>query len=68
MKRMFYVSRFARLLAERDLERIQESAVRYNSKNGVTGILVCLGDTFFQVLEGKPSVFPSSQKNLLRVI
>jgi adenylate cyclase len=52
MKRMFYVSRFSRPLSKRDIEKIHSSAVRYNSQHGVTGILVCLGDTFFQVLEG----------------
>lgn len=56
MKRMFYVSRFARSLSKGDMERIHKSAVRFNSQNGITGILVCLGDVFFQVLEGKPKV------------
>lgn len=55
MKRMFYVSRFAYPLTKRDLEQIQKSAIRYNSEKGITGILVCLGDIFFQVLEGKPT-------------
>ena len=53
MKRMFYVSRFSRPLSKRDIEQIHSSAVRYNSQRGITGMLVCLGDTFFQVLEGK---------------
>lgn len=55
MKRIFYVSRFARSLRKQDLEQVHQSAVHYNSSNGITGILVCLGDTFFQVLEGKDS-------------
>jgi len=59
MKRMFYVSRFARPLTKRDMDRIHESAVRFNRKNGITGILVCLGDTFFQVLEGSPPTVDS---------
>ena len=74
MKRIFYVSRFARPLTERDIERIHEGAVRFNHRNGITGILVCLGDTFFQVLEGKPAVvdalygrilFDNRHKNVL---
>lgn len=52
MKRMYYVSSFARPLSERDLADIHETAVRNNRRGRVTGILVCLGDTFFQVLEG----------------
>lgn len=56
MKRIFYVSRFARPLTKRDIGAIQRSAVRYNHRHGVTGILVCLGDMFFQALEGKEAV------------
>lgn len=55
MKRLFYVSRFARPLTKSDTDRIHRSAVRFNRRNGITGILVCLGDSFFQVLEGKPA-------------
>jgi adenylate cyclase len=53
MRRLFYVSRFSRPLSNRDIEQIHNSAVRFNRQHGITGILVCLGDTFFQVLEGK---------------
>jgi class 3 adenylate cyclase len=56
MKRMYYVSRFARPLSKRDLANIHDTAVRNNQRNRVTGFLVCLGDTFFQVLEGPSSV------------
>ena len=56
MKRIFYASRFARPLTKRDIDAIRGSAVRYNHRHGVTGILVCLGDMFFQALEGKEAV------------
>lgn len=56
MKRLFYVSRFARPLTSRDIDAIRISAVRYNHERGITGILICLGDMFFQALEGKPTV------------
>lgn len=52
MKRMYYVSRFSHPLSKQDLADIEESAARNNSRWGVTGFLVCLGNTFFQVLEG----------------
>jgi len=55
MKRIHYVSRFARPLSNRDLADIHDSAVRNNQREGVTGFLVCLGNTFFQVLEGPAS-------------
>jgi class 3 adenylate cyclase len=53
MKRLFYASRFTRPLSKCDIDAIRESAVRYNHQHGITGILVCLGDMFFQALEGK---------------
>lgn len=56
MKRMFYVSRFSRPLSKSDIEKIHNSAARFNRQHGITGILVCLGDTFFQVLEGKRDI------------
>jgi class 3 adenylate cyclase len=52
MKRMFYVSRFARQLTKKDLADIHETALRNNRREQVTGFLVCLGDAFFQLLEG----------------
>lgn len=52
MRRIFYASRFARPLSKRDLTDIHETALRNNRREAVTGFLVCLGDTFFQALEG----------------
>lgn len=52
MKRMYYVSRFSRPLSEEDIEGIQKSSLRNNERCEITGFLVCLGDTFFQILEG----------------
>jgi class 3 adenylate cyclase len=52
MKRIYYVSRFSQRLSKRDLADIGKASMRNNPKERVTGFLVCLGDTFFQVLEG----------------
>ena len=56
MKRLFYVSRFTHPLTKRDIDAIRLSSIRYNREHGITGILVCLGDMFFQALEGKEEV------------
>ena len=56
MKRISYASRFARPLTKRDIDSIRVSAIRYNHEHGVTGFLVCLGDMFFQALEGKGAI------------
>ena len=55
MKRLYYVSRFARRLSNRDLEHIQSTSSQNNPRHRITGFLVCLGDTFFQLLEGPAS-------------
>ena len=34
------------------VENITEESIRWNSKHGITGILLCLEDRFFQFLEG----------------
>ena len=52
MKRMYYASRFARPLTGRDLAHIHSSSSAHNPRKRITGFLVCLGDTFFQLLEG----------------
>lgn len=52
MKRLYYVSRFTRRLSDRDLASIQSSSSEHNPRQRITGFLVCLGDTFFQLLEG----------------
>lgn len=52
MKRIKYVSEFARPLEPRDIEALEEQCVRNNQKLGVTGVLMVSGNLFFQVIEG----------------
>ena len=52
MRRLVYLSRFARDLTPADIQSIGQKARQRNRERGVTGFLVCLGDIFFQVLEG----------------
>ena len=52
MKRIYYVSRFSHELKPAELEAIQRVSQQNNPRKQITGFLVCLGDTFFQVLEG----------------
>jgi hypothetical protein len=49
---MYYVSRFSRRLSKRDIEKIHEASARNNPRSKITRFLVCLGDSFFQLLEG----------------
>ena len=66
MKRLFYVSRFSRPLAKHDIDAIRESAIRYNRLHRVTGILVCLGDMFFQALEGEEAIVDELYNDRIR--
>lgn len=52
MKRIYYVSRFSKKLRPEELGAIDQISRKKNPKQQITGFLVCLGDTFFQVLEG----------------
>jgi class 3 adenylate cyclase len=57
MKRVVYLSRFARELTANELQEIGRTARRRNAERGITGFLVCLDGIFFQLLEGpEPAV------------
>jgi hypothetical protein len=52
LNQLIYVSSATRKLDESDLAKILESAVRNNSVNDVTGMLLYASGNFLQVLEG----------------
>jgi adenylate cyclase len=52
LKRIKYVSRFARPLATGDVEALATRAARKNEQLGLSGMLVTTGRLFLQVLEG----------------
>lgn len=58
LKRIKYVSRFARSLEVGDVEKLAAKAAKKNEQLGLTGMLVTTGRLFLQVLEG-----PSEQVN-----
>lgn len=49
---LIYVSTAREELSVAELDRILESAAKYNAASGVTGVLLYAGGTFMQVLEG----------------
>jgi hypothetical protein len=55
MKRIKYVSQFARELSEDDLAGLEAQCIRNNQETGITGVLMVSGNLFFQVLEGPAS-------------
>jgi len=52
MYRVVYMSRSSRKMTDAELDQIRHTAARNNSNKGVTGILLYVADTFFQILEG----------------
>jgi len=52
MKRVRYISSFARPLNEKDIDEIVASSQRNNPTRNITGMLVATGDLFYQLLEG----------------
>ena len=52
MKRIKYVSRFAKPFSEPELEQLADLAAAKNKDLDVTGVLITSGGVFFQVLEG----------------
>ena len=54
LKRITYVSRFAKPFSESELKDLGEVSARNNKELGVTGVLMTSGGIFFQILEGPP--------------
>ncbi len=52
MKRMVYMSSFARSLSRSEIDQIGVESARRNARDGVTGILLTLDEIFFQIIEG----------------
>ncbi len=49
---MTYMSSFARPLSRPEIEEIGSRSARRNTEDGITGVLLTLGDIFFQIIEG----------------
>jgi hypothetical protein len=54
IKRLTYISLYKKEMSPEECQRIGEISAKNNSKIGVTGLLLCGGGVFYQVLEGKP--------------
>lgn len=52
MVRYIYTSKIAQRLNQEGIQKIIQSAVKYNELNEITGLLISNFEYFFQVLEG----------------
>lgn len=67
MIRLVYLSRFARDLSAEEIQLLGKKSQERNRACGITGFLACLGDIFFQVLEGsKEAVMDLYNQKILK--
>ena len=61
-----YTSVQARSLSDADLARLVKESRQKNAKRGLTGLLLHVENTFFQVLEGPPEIIDVLYEAILR--
>ena len=66
MKRLTYISKFSRPLSREEVESIGQVSSRNNQKANITGILLCSGGIFFQILEGEEEVVDPLYEKILK--
>ncbi len=52
IKRIKYISNFARSMSDEELNELARKAAEKNAENDITGVLMANGGVFFQVIEG----------------
>lgn len=66
MKRMTYMSNFARPLRRDEIDAIAEHSRHRNAEDGITGVLLTLGSVFFQIIEGDDAAIDNLYARVLR--
>jgi class 3 adenylate cyclase len=66
MKRLTYLSKFTRELSTDEIASIGKRSAERNSREGITGVLLTIGDMFYQVIEGKEAVIDDLFKRISR--
>jgi adenylate cyclase len=66
MKRLTYISRFSPTLTPNDIEKIEQISQRNNQARNITGVLLCLGGMFFQILEGEEEDIDRLYEKIMR--
>jgi len=52
MKRVKYMSKFAKSFTTKEIEDLAVQSAKHNKENDITGVLMASGDLFFQIIEG----------------
>ncbi|KAL0484174.1 pacA [Acrasis kona] len=66
LKRITYVSLHATSMSSAEIKSIADISVRNNGFKGITGILLCAGKVFYQVMEGTPKDIEETFKRIKR--
>jgi len=66
MKRIKYISSFAKEMNPKEITAMAGQAARNNSENDITGILMAKGGVFFQIIEGPDDHVDSLYNKILQ--
>lgn len=66
MKRLTYISNFARPIPPEEIDEIGARSVRNNSRDGLSGVLFCFNNVFFQVIEGPADSITRTYARILK--
>ncbi|MBD2184741.1 BLUF domain-containing protein [Planktothrix sp. FACHB-1355] len=66
MKRLTYISKFARPLSSKEIEAIGKVSAPNNQAKNITGVLLCSQGIFFQILEGDEENIDRLYEKILR--
>lgn len=66
MKRITYISKISRFLTSQEIESIGQVSRINNSRYNITGVLLCSGGIFFQILEGEEEAIDAVYEKILK--
>lgn len=66
MKRLTYISSFSRPLTTAEVDEIGNKSVVNNTRDGLTGVLFCFNNVFYQILEGPEDAIDRCYSRILK--
>ena len=66
LKRLKYVSRFAKPLGSAEIARLADQSAVRNQQLGITGVLMSAGGLFFQIIEGPKEHVEALYESIVR--
>lgn len=66
MKRVTYISHFAKTITKEEINQIGEISVRNNQRDGLTGVLFTYKNIFYQIIEGPEDKLDARLEKILQ--